>query len=332
MKECFNYRNGINNIVLVQRDGDTVKTDLFTKDTDSHQYLHFKSCHPFHVKKGIPYGQALRMRRICSSDEAFRGRILDLKEWLCSRGYNKDLVDTQVGRAASLSQEEAFSNSHRGEGPNRDFLVLTFHPALSARIYDIIRSLQVVLQADEEHKRVFQSIPLISFRRSKTLQDILVRAKLPQRSSAPNCCQGCNRRNCQVCKFIDGGETFRNKEGTRTFNLRKGILDCNSKCVVYKLQCKTCNSQYIGSTITPFRLRFNNYKSQFRSFLRGNSTPQAHLFAHFSQGDHNGMEDWSFQIIDKSNNTKQLREREAFWQFKLDTFAPRGLNERNVNT
>ena len=44
------------------------------------------------------------------------------------------------------------------------------------------------------------------------------------------------------------------------------------------------------------------------------------------------MEDWSFQIIDKSNNTKQLREREAFWQFKLDTFAPRGLNERNVNT
>ena len=105
MKECFNYRNGINNIVLVQRDGDTVKTDLFTKDTDTHQFLHFKSCHlPFHVKKGTPYGQALRMRRICSSDEAFRGRILDLKEWLCSRGYNKDLVDTQVGRAVSLRQ------------------------------------------------------------------------------------------------------------------------------------------------------------------------------------------------------------------------------------
>ena len=155
---------------------------------------------------------------------------------------------------------------------------------------------------------------------------------MPQRSSATNCCRGCNRRNCQVCKFIDSGETFRNKEGTRAFNLRKGTLDCNSRCVVYKLQCKTCNAQYIGSTTTPFRLRFNNYKSQFRSFLRGNSTPQAHLFSHFTQGDHNGMEDWSFQIIDKSYNTQQLREREAFWQFKLDTFAPRGLNERNVNT
>ena len=129
---------------------------------------------------------------------------------------------------------------------------------------------------------MFQSIPLVSFRKAKTLQDILVRAKLPQHSGGPGCCQGCGRRNCQVCKFMTGGDTFGNKEGTRTFNLRKGILNCNSKYVVYKLQCKTCQSQYIGSTITPFRHRFNNYKSQFRTFLNGNSTPQAHLFSHFT--------------------------------------------------
>ena len=42
------------------------------------------------------------------------------------------------------------------------------------------------------------------------------------------------------------------------------------------------------------------------------------------------MADWSFKLIDKATNEKTLREREAFWQYKLSTFVPRGLNERDV--
>ena len=30
-----------------------IKTDLYVKPTDAHQYLN--SCHPYHCKKGIPY-------------------------------------------------------------------------------------------------------------------------------------------------------------------------------------------------------------------------------------------------------------------------------------
>ncbi|WP_171480033.1 hypothetical protein, partial [Acinetobacter baumannii] len=60
--------------VLVIKEGQNVQTDLFVKETDTHQFLHFSSCHPFHTKKGIPYSQALRMRRICSSDTFFENR------------------------------------------------------------------------------------------------------------------------------------------------------------------------------------------------------------------------------------------------------------------
>ena len=166
-----------------------------------------------------------------------------------------------MNRVAPLSQEDALSGSNnRGDGTSRDYLVLTFHPALSSKVYDILKSLQVVLQADEEHKKVFPLLPLVSFRRAKTLRDILVRSKLPQPSHAPDECRGYNRRNCQVCNFLVKGGTFSNREGTRNFQLRKGALDCNTRLVVYKLQCKTCNKQYIGSTSTPFRYRFNNYK------------------------------------------------------------------------
>ena len=43
-------------------------TDLLCKPTDTNQFLHRKSCHPWHTKKAIPYSQALRYRRICSED------------------------------------------------------------------------------------------------------------------------------------------------------------------------------------------------------------------------------------------------------------------------
>ena len=245
-----------------------------------------------------------------------------------------------MNKVAPLGQEDALSGSRsRGDGANRDYLVLTFHPALSSKIYDILKSLQVVLQADEEHKKLFPLLPLVSFRRAKTLRDILVRSKLSQLFTEPNECTGCNCRNCQVCNFLVKGGTFSNREGTRTFDLRKGTLNCNTKFVVYKLQCKTCHKQYIGSTSTKFQFRFNNYKSQFNAYQRQLEAenhsvkviPQAHLFSHFLQEGHNGMDDWEFQLIDKSHNLKQVRERESFWQFKLDTFLPKGLNDRTVN-
>ena len=53
-------------------------SDLFGKPTDTHQFLHKKSCHPWHTKKMIPYSQALRYRRICSEDRLFHSRISDL--------------------------------------------------------------------------------------------------------------------------------------------------------------------------------------------------------------------------------------------------------------
>ena len=41
--------------VTVSLVGGNITTDLYVKPTDSHQYLHSSSCHPYHCKKGIPY-------------------------------------------------------------------------------------------------------------------------------------------------------------------------------------------------------------------------------------------------------------------------------------
>ena len=111
--------------------------------------------------------------------------------------------------------------------------------------------------------------------------------------------------------------------------------------MVYKLRCNVCTKQYVGSTITTFRTRFNNYKSQFRKYSKrkqdcnpnpGKDIKQASLFEHFFSDGHHGLDDWSFQLIDQADSEIRLRERESFWQHKLDTFVPRGLNEREIPT
>ena len=54
---------------------DKVVVDLYTKPTDSHQYLLPTSCHPPHCSNNIPYSLALC---ISSDDEAFEKRVSDL--------------------------------------------------------------------------------------------------------------------------------------------------------------------------------------------------------------------------------------------------------------
>ena len=58
--------------------GGNINTDPYTKPTDKHQNLFYCSCHPLHTKKAIPFSLALRLRRICSTDETFKIRTTEL--------------------------------------------------------------------------------------------------------------------------------------------------------------------------------------------------------------------------------------------------------------
>ena len=107
---------------------------------------------------------------------------------------------------------------------------------------------------------------------------------------------------------------------------------------MYLIQCKVCGKQNCGSTITECRTRINNYKSKFRAYrekfesgtLEGNIIQQACFHDHFCQPGHNGISDWSLKLIDQAGDEPTLRKKESFWQHKLNTFAPNGLNEREV--
>ena len=78
-KESVNYLD-----VQVMNTNGKIDTDLYTKPTDKHQFLSYTSCYPRGCKQGIPYAQALRLRR-----HMLYKRANELSKYLVARGYQK---------------------------------------------------------------------------------------------------------------------------------------------------------------------------------------------------------------------------------------------------
>ena len=62
------------------------------KPTETCQYTHFSSCHPFNTKESFIKGEALRLLRANSVKENFYKHKRDFEQRLCNRGYPTTLV------------------------------------------------------------------------------------------------------------------------------------------------------------------------------------------------------------------------------------------------
>ena len=136
---------------------------------------------------------------------------------------------------------------------------------------------------------------------------------------------------------------FKKAESQETFDILKGPLDCNSNNVIYLFECKKCQFKfpYVGSTVTKFRFRFNNYKSTHRKFrkklkkgivqeIKKSELKQKLFHEHYCSDGHDGFENWCVTLIDQVEDKKELRKKELYWINKLNTWAPVGLNVREV--
>ena len=114
------------NIKLI--DGE-LKTDLFVKPTETHQFLDPTSCHPYHCKKGIPYSQALRLNRICSDNETFDRCHNDLEKWLMERGYNEKMIREQILSAREHSRNDLLEKEKQQMPEKKLTFNITYYPA-----------------------------------------------------------------------------------------------------------------------------------------------------------------------------------------------------------
>ncbi len=237
-------------------------------------------------------------------------------------------------------------------------LSIEYSPAFS-RLSKVLKGLDCILRGDEQHRKVFDRTPIVGFSNGKSLKNILVRAVLPKPdlAGAEHGSGGCGKKKCEVCKNMRNTGEFKSNKTGEKFSIRKGPLNCDTDHVIYLKSCRVCGIQNVGSTKGVYRERFNNYKSVQRKTRekvlgearsetrRGRPTKSAEAqsgrvdkklekkFAqekfhhHFCQEGHKGIEDWEVTLIDSAFSEKSLRRKELFWQYKLKTFHPDGLNE-----
>ena len=139
-----------------------------------------------------------------------------------------------------------------------------------------------------------------------------MRATLQDTNEVGRCkpCGG-KRSPYQWCSNLENTSTFKSKHSNVVYQIRKNF-NCNSKMVVYLIECRACGMQCNGSTVIKFRARTNNYKSTHRNFwkeqiLSNQARNQKRFHEYYLKNDHYGICDWKITIIDHAETVKSLR-------------------------
>ena len=260
--------------------GDKLVTSLHRKPTDTGQLLHSSSFHPQHTKKAIPYGQALRIHRICSDPSDRDSHLQTLEKSLINSGYNREIVRRQFDRAISLQRSELLVHSHIPPESERVPFVTQYFPGAEKLQRELTR-LDHLISNDTYLSDIFPTPPFVAFRQPPNLKSKLVHSQLPHPSA--DAITPCNAPRCATCATICTDTNIERDHATFQAKHRvKGRHSCASSHVVYLIRChKGCqDSWYVGETGQQLRQRMNTHRSRTR-----NGFPHA-VTEHFSLPDH----------------------------------------------
>ena len=142
------------------------------KPTETFQYTNYNSCHLAGVKKG----EALRLLRTNSSKVMFEENIKNFRTRLTSRGYPNNLVDKIISEVKIAERKNALTQTQKAHKRILPF-VSQFHPSLPC-LKNILMEKWRLIQNQPLLREIYKDPPLISYRKGKSLKDMLVKAKL----------------------------------------------------------------------------------------------------------------------------------------------------------
>ena len=306
--------------VLVCIKDNHIETELFTKTTDKHLYLHSDSSHPEFVKKAIPYGLGVRIKRICSTEGNYLENRSKIKNHLKKRGFKEGSVEKELKKVDGLTRKDLLTYRKERRNTDRVPLVLTFSQNLPD-VRKIMRKNMSLLHTSDRMKEVFPVQPILAFRRDNNLQDILVHKKHNNMFfKYPQKCEPCGKK-CALCPYIINSENFTDFRG-KVYNV-KNYINCKSENVVYGIFCLKCNNFiYVGETC-------ELYQRMLLNFSRIRTRYDDPVAKHFYSDSHT-VSDFRVQGLEKLNGDETYRKtQENLWKNKLRTFKPYGINSKD---
>ncbi|OOY72080.1 GIY-YIG nuclease family protein [Solemya velum gill symbiont] len=248
--------------ILVKLSGTKITTDIYYKNTDTHQYLNFNSCHPSHIKRNIPYCMARRVCAIVIEEEIRNTRLHELKSFLMNQQYPRKLIEDGIRKAKELSVEQLRQTKTKNADSTTIPLVTTHNPGLTD-IYGVAKSNLPILFQSEKMKQLVKAEDIIKSRRQpRNLKKYLTRAKFETKESSDFSVEKCGDSRCGTCYFLETGKTKTFKNG-KIFHIRSNMT-CKSRNLIYCITCPTCDENYIGQTGNSLCERVRVHKQQIK--------------------------------------------------------------------
>jgi len=146
------------------------------KPTETFQYTHFTCSRPPSVKTGFIKGEALRLLRANSSKTTFENSISNFKSRLAARRYDEKMIHTTLSEVHFKNRQSALQQKQKSKKQILPF-VTTYHPSVR-NLKNILMSNWDLIKNQPLLNSIFKDPPIISYKRGKSLKDMLVRAKI----------------------------------------------------------------------------------------------------------------------------------------------------------
>ena len=105
-----------------------IESKVYFKTTDGHMYLLPQSSYYEFMYCNIPYGVALRVRRICSLDDWFYEQLQDFKQYF-RRYSHKIIINRGFNRTINITRSDALLPKSRAPDNFKHLvLVMDYHP------------------------------------------------------------------------------------------------------------------------------------------------------------------------------------------------------------
>ena len=335
--ECHHSRSIVNYLdtnIHLDRFGN-LKTSLFSKPTDRNAYLHHNSYHPPKQIANIPYGQFLRIKKICSSSDDATTAMDSLESKFTNRGYPKKHTEQQKRKTDDVERGTLLEDKQKRLNSRTPFTTTynRHHPP----IQKIVNKHWELLLTQEKIAGAFQERPVVAYKRNRNLREILGQVHLsrgkkilPRKQPTLTGSRACLRSNKNLCcRHLVSTKTFRSEQTGEVLEILHN-LNCRSQNTIYLGHCILCpRTQYVGKSEPPAHLRINTHRHDVHD-------PKGGAFDHhFTLPGHDFNEHARFTLIEqvknpgnKAENRRLLESREDYWMTRLRTIAPQGMNDR----
>ena len=246
-------------ITLLKENG-KISTDIYHKETDTFNYLPYKSCHPRHIRKNIPFTLARQIRMLTENTTMRKIRYEELRHRLRDKGYPLYIINQGISKADSLTNEQLDRNTTKQE---ESLVVLSTHNPNNPSLETLVRSSINILDTSPNMKSALSNRKLIFAKRQPpNLKRLLSKAEFRSNTSIPKVSK-CDK-NCETCKSIIEGSTIEIKSTGKVFKVKYN-MDCNTRNLIYVMICEGCGEQYVGETSNPLKTRMTVHRQQIRT-------------------------------------------------------------------